>query len=169
MVQLAQVRGAQTPLAIGLHIVGEHRVGQHGHMAEHVVEHVRRLEIVQAVGAADEAAGGKAAMGQVVEEHGVRDEARDGDDAPAGQAAKLLVEAGEVGDALPMKVERVQATQKGVAGAALEEIALALIEGGPDPVLRRRVGAPSLVDRPVRLGAGGRPCLGRRGFHRFSG
>ena len=40
--------------AIGLHIIGEHRIGEHRHMAKDIVEHVRFLEIIELVSAADE-------------------------------------------------------------------------------------------------------------------
>jgi hypothetical protein len=55
-------------------------------MAEDIVEDVRLLQVVQLVGLADELAGGEAAVGQVVEEHLVGDQPRNGDHGPAGQA-----------------------------------------------------------------------------------
>ena len=47
VMQVVQTQGAQPALAIGLHVVGEDRVGQHRHMAEHVVEDVRLRKVVE--------------------------------------------------------------------------------------------------------------------------
>ena len=53
------LKRALAALAIGLHVIGEHGMGEHRHMAEHVVEDVRLLDVVELVGAADELACGK--------------------------------------------------------------------------------------------------------------
>ena len=47
-----------------LHEIGDRRLGEQGHMAEHVVEDVGLLDIIEAVGGADEIAGREAALAQ---------------------------------------------------------------------------------------------------------
>ena len=47
-------------------------------------------------------------VGQVLEEDLVGHEARHGDHSPAGQAVKLLVDAGEVRNAAAVQVERME-------------------------------------------------------------
>ena len=86
---MVEVRRPQAALAIGLHVVGEHRVGEHRHVAEDVVEDVRLLQVVQLAGVADEPAGGKAPVGQMLEEHLVGHQAGHGHDAPAGERARV--------------------------------------------------------------------------------
>ncbi len=97
--QRPEPHGPETAFAIGLHVVGEGGVGQHRHVAEHIVEDVRLFQVIQLVGAADEAAGREAPVGQVIEEHLVGHQARHRDHAPAGERREPLVHLAEVGDA----------------------------------------------------------------------
>ena len=85
VVQPAQTQGAQPSLAISLHVVGEDRIGQHRHMAEHVMENVRLLQIVKLIGAADKSARGKTAVGQVRVEYLVWNQPGHGNHTPAGE------------------------------------------------------------------------------------
>ena len=49
VVKMVEVEGPLSTLAISFHIVGEYRVGEHRHVAEHVVKDVRLLQVVQPV------------------------------------------------------------------------------------------------------------------------
>lgn len=82
-------------------------------MAEHVVKDVRLLQIVELVGPADELAGREPAVGQVLEEHIVRYEARHGHHRPAGQSLQLLVDAAEFRDPGPMHIQSIQTLRNG--------------------------------------------------------
>ncbi len=123
-------------------------------MAEHVVEHIGLLQIVDLVGPADEAPGDKAAVCKVLEEHFVRRKARHGDDAPAGQGGQLVGKFGEVGDAGPGEMEDVEAPQKGRDRAANQLLRLAREQAIPQRVLGVRICRPVLRNGPVVLGDG---------------
>ena len=130
-------------------------------MAEDIVEDVGLLQVVELLGPADELAGGKAPVGQMVEEDVVRHQPRHGHHAPAGQPLQLRIDPLEVGDAAAMQIERVEPAQERVAGPARQSFALALVQGRPDAVLVGGVAVPALIDGPVgpRAGAGsGRSC-----------
>ena len=168
--QHAQSLGAQAALAVGLHVVGEDRVGQHRHVAEDIVEDVRLLQVVELVGLADELAGRKAPVGQMVEEHLVGHQTRHRDDAPAGALLQIVAQAAEIGDVLGIDGEVAHALNELVAGSAGQQFALTLVQGFPDAVLFRRVAVPALVDGPVGTDrasrfTGSRAMSGR--FHRL--
>ncbi len=120
------------------------------------MEDVGLLQVVELVGPADEASGGEAPVGEVVEEHLVRHQARHCDHPPAGQGLQLLVHDPEVGDPVAVQVESLQPVQERLAGAPVEQRFLALIQGDPDPVILGAVAGPVLVDGPVG------PCADRR-------
>ena len=165
VVQLAEAQRAQAAFTVGLHVVGERRVGEHRHVAEHVVEDVRFLEVVQLVRPADELAGGEAAVSQVVEKHVVRDQAWHGDHGPAGQTTQVLVDPGEVWNAGPMQVQGFQPAEKRIARAARQQRSLPFVEGDPDLVLGVGVARPTLIDRPVRRSPWRRPTAMPVGAH----
>ncbi len=98
----------QAALTIGLHIVGKHRVGQQGYMAEHIMEHIRFLKVVDLFGGTDEVASHKAAVGQMVEEHLVRHQTRNGHHLPAGQLVQALGQLFEIGNAAVGQFEHVE-------------------------------------------------------------
>src|SRR4051812_21829836 len=148
--QHAELLRAQAALAVGLDIVGHHRVHQHRHVAEHIVEHVGLFDVVELAGLADELARGEAAVGEMLEEHLVRNQARHGDDLPAGALAEDVGQAPEVGDRIGADRQPLHAVDKLVAGAARQQPGLALEERAPDRVLGARVLVPCLIDRPVR-------------------
>ena len=125
-------------------------------MTEDVVKDVGLLQVVELVGLAHEGPGREAAVGQVLEEHLVGDQAWRGDHGPAGQPLKLGIDRPKVGDAAAMQVQRIQPLQEGVAGAAGQQGGLTLIERVPHPMLIGGVGVPVLVDGPVRACARGR-------------
>ncbi|MEJ1970504.1 MAG: hypothetical protein WDN03_18030 [Rhizomicrobium sp.] len=137
-------------LAIGFHVIGEDRVGQHRHMAEHVVEDIGLLQIVELAGAADELAGREAPVGEMVEEDLVRHQRRHRDDAPAGLPVQRLRQPLEVRNAVGGKLQLVQAGEEFVAGAAAQHLGLALEQRAPHGVLRRAVALPMLGDGEVR-------------------
>ena len=141
-------RAAAAP-AIGGHVVGEDWIGQHRHVAEHVMEDVRLLQVVQLVWPTDEPAGGESPIGQVLEEDVVGDQPRNCHDAPAGQALQLDIDTGEVGYAAAVQVQGVQTAQEGRGGPILQQPCLAFIEGGPDLMVLGAVVVPALVDGPI--------------------
>ncbi len=122
-------------------------------MAEDVVEDVRLLEIVELLGPADEATGGEAPVGQVIKEHLIGHETRHRHNGPAGEGVELAVHLAEVGNAFAVQVQRPQAVEEGLAGAAGEQGGLSLVERDPDLMLFGRIARPVLVDGPVRPGA----------------
>jgi hypothetical protein len=67
-------------------------------VAEYVMENVRFFEVVELLGLADEVAGGKTAVRQVIEEHIIRNQPGNGDDLPASVFHQHVAEAPEVGD-----------------------------------------------------------------------
>ena len=117
-------------------------------MAEDVVEYVRLLQIVELLRGSDEVAGGKAAVGEVGEEHVVWHEAWHGDHLPACHGAKFFGEFEEVGDTCAVQIQRVEAVEEGVAGAAGQQGRLALVECQPGLVLFLCVARKTLIDCP---------------------
>src|SRR5690606_41574557 len=85
----------------------------------------------------------EAAVGQVVEEDLVRHQAGNADHGPAGQGLKLGVDDVEVGDAAGVQVQRVQAAQEGLAGAAGQDLHLPLVKRVPGLVLDLGIGRRS--------------------------
>jgi len=156
MVERAQAFGAQPALAVGLHVVGEDRVGEHRDMPEHVVEDVRLLDIVEAVGGPDEIARRKAPVGEMLEEDVVGHQARHRDDLPAGDRLEVGGQRLEIGDPIG-ELQLLQPCQEFVACPARQHTHHAAIERAPRLVLGGREMAPLLRDRPVvahrRVGA----------------
>src|SRR5690606_5221866 len=140
-------------LAVGLHIGGEVGVGQHRDVAEHIVEDVRLLQVVQLIRLADELARDEAAVGQVVEDDLVRHQPRHADHGPAGQGLKLGVDNLEIGNAARVQVQSVQAAHEGLAGAARQDGHLPLVQGVPGLVFDLGIAGPVLRDGPVGGGA----------------
>ena len=105
--QLAGVEAArlQSAGAVGLHVVGEHRVEQQRHVAEEVVEHVGLDDVVELLRPADPAGDRKLAPRQQREERFLGDQPRHRDHVPPGgtvQRLRQLVEArNAVGSAEP--------------------------------------------------------------------
>jgi hypothetical protein len=134
-------------------------------VAEDVVEHVRLFQVVELLRLADELAGGEAAVRQMVEEHVIGNEAGNGDDLPAGVLRQHVAQAPEVRNLVGADGQCLHARDEFIAGAAGQELRLALEERLPDAVLCGGVVVPALVDRPVgALGspgiAGGQAVLG---------
>src|SRR4051812_3442285 len=148
--QHAELLRAQAALAVGLDVVGHDRVHQHRNVAEHIVEHVGLFDVVELTGVADELAGGEAPVGEMLEEHLVRDQARHGHDLPAGALAEHVGQPPEIRDRIGADRQPLHAVDELVAGAARQEPGLALEQRAPDSVLGARVPVPGLIDRPVR-------------------
>ena len=162
MLQHAQLLRAQTAHPVCLHKIGDHRVHQHGHMAEHVVEHVGLFQVVELIGAPDELAGRKAALRQVFEKDLVRHQTGHRDDLPAGAWQQHIIQGTKVGDGVRLHRQAAHTVYKGGAGTPWQQRALTLEQRAPDRVLLRAVVGPALVYRPVdafRLCTCGRPVF----------
>ena len=68
---------------VRLHVVGEHRVEQQRHVAEEIVEDVGLDDVVELRFLAQPDRHGEAALGEVLEEHRLGQQAGHGDDLPA--------------------------------------------------------------------------------------
>ncbi len=88
-------------------------------MAEHVVKDVGLFEVVELVCAADELSGREAPMREVLEEHLVGDQARHGDDLPAGVSHQHFAQLFEMRDAIGRYRQRLHADDELVARAPM--------------------------------------------------
>ena len=118
-------------------------------MAENIVENVRFLQIVQLMGAADKLAGGKAAIGHVVEEDVVGHHARHGNNPPAGALFQGVRQTLEVGNAACRNRQVLQAVHIVLRRPPGDQLHLAFEQRLPRAVFLGRIGVPVLVDRPV--------------------
>ncbi len=118
-------------------------------MAEHVVEAVRLLQVIQLLGLAHPPAGREAPVGQMLEEDLVGHQARHRHHLPAGGGHQLVVQPGEVGHAVGVHAQRVQAAQELVADPAAQHRRLARIQLAPDGVVGVGVAVQRLRDREV--------------------
>src|SRR5690606_14219822 len=124
-------RGGEGGLAEELGEVGEVRLRQHRHVAEDVVEEVGRGGVVELVLAADVVGRGEEALREEGEEVALVEEAGDAGDLPAGLAVEGAGEGGQGGDPVRRQAELVDAGEVGGAGAAGEQLHLALEEEPP--------------------------------------
>ncbi len=147
--ELAARQRPQSTLAIGLQKARIDRIREQWDMAEYVVKDIRLLQIVERLLRADEGAGGKAPIGEMLEENIVRHEAGDRNDAPAGQRREPRAQRVEIGNAVRRQLQRVHREEIFVAGAAGQQRGLAGVEPAPAVVLGRAIGRPILVDRPI--------------------
>ena len=154
VLQPPELHRPQAALAVGLHVVGEHRIGQQRHVAEHIVEDVRLLQVVELRARADELASGETAVGEVVEEHLVRHEARHGHDLEARARLQLDIDLGEVRNAAAVEVQRLQPAQHGGVSAVLQDVDLASIQEIPHGMFVSRIALPVLVDDMVIVARG---------------
>ncbi len=130
-------------------------------MAEHVVEDVRLLQIIEARGGADEIAGGELAAGEMGEEYLVGQEARNRHDRPPRTGEQPLVQFVEIRNPRARQEQRVEPPLERGDGPAGELAALAGVEDVPDSVLLGPEALPALRNRPV-LGGARRPRRPRR-------
>ena len=106
-------RCAQAADAVGLDVVGDHRVHQQRHVAEHVVEDVGLFQVVEFVRLADEVAGREAAVGEVVEEHLVGHQPGTATTCqPVRCISGIVRQAPEVGDLVGADRQRAHASTK---------------------------------------------------------
>jgi hypothetical protein len=104
-------------------------------MAEHVVEDVRLLQIVDLFRLPNKPPGDEGAVRQVAEEDIVWHEARHGDDPPSGKGLQPLGELVEVGDAALGQPQDIEPVQERRGGAAFEQLGLAGEQSVPYRVL----------------------------------
>ena len=161
--QLSKAQRAASALAVGLQEARVHGVGEQRDVTEHVMEDVRLLQIIEFGLGTNERPGGKASVGEMLEEGVVGNKPRDGDDAPAGQSRKPFAQIRKIRDAGARKLQLRLRFEKGLAGAAGQQFGLPGEEPVPPIVLLGRVGGPILIDGPIRVAAGcGVPISDRR-------
>jgi len=162
----ASCAAAQARAAVGREVVGVEGLHQERDVAEHVVKDVRLLDVLDLLRLADPEAGGKAAVGEQLEEHEVRHEARHRHDLPARRGAKPLVHDPKLGDAGLADAEGLEPVEEGGEDAALKQGALASGQRAPGGVIGVGVVGELLVDekvaRVVAGGGGGRGVHGER-------
>ena len=168
--------------AVGGHVVGEHRVHQQRHVPEQVVEQVGFGQIVELLGLADPPGHREATVGEMLEEHQLRQQPFDADDLPAGGGAQHAVEIVEFRDPVRRHAHVALAAQELGAGAADQQLLLALEQRRPDLVIGAGVGTPRLLDHAggvqrhvalvghlvfdaLRGGSHGVPLRGRQDIH----
>ncbi len=152
---------AQTAHAVGLHEVGHDRIHQHRHMTEYVVKHVRLLQIVELVRLANEVAGGKTALRQVLEKNLVRHQPGHRHHLPSGAPHQHLGKPAEIGNGVSADRQVAHAGHERVAGTARQQARLPLEQRLPHSVFGRGVGLPTLRDGPI-----GRAHCARISVHR---
>ena len=86
-------------------------------MAEHVMEHIRLFEIIELIEAADELAGGEAAVGEMIEENFVGHQRGHGDDAPARELFQVVGQQLEIGDAVGDQLEACSKARPEISGS----------------------------------------------------
>ena len=156
--QHAELLRAQAAVAVGLDVVGDHRVHQHRHVAEHVVEDVGLLEVVELVRLADEAAR-RESGGWPGARRTPRRAPGPARRRPASRCASSSTsrQAAEVGDAVGADRQRAHAGDELVAGAAGQQLASGARTASSRPRAPRRVVLPALVDGPVGASRRRRP------------
>ncbi len=130
------------------------------------MEHVRLFEIVELPGAADEIAGGEAALTEVAEEDIVRHQARHRHHRPARAGVEALVELIEVGHTGLRQPQDFQRLPEGTDGAAAQQFGLAREQRIPDPMILGAIILPALRDGPVGGDARRRHRGGQRAVFR---
>ncbi len=121
-------------------------------MAKEVVEHVGLDQIVQLVLLADPARHGEAPIGEVIEEHLVRNEAGNRHDAPAGRLRQDRAGLLEVGNAA-CAVQPLQALAKRAGGVLFGQPDLSFIQAAPALMLGIGIGGVGLRDGVIRTRA----------------
>ena len=118
-------------------------------MAENIVEDIRLLEIIHLRFRADERAGRKALIGEMVEEHLVRHKPVHRHDAPAGQFFETGAELFHVRNAMVRKLKLAERRREFIAGAARQHFSHPREQPVPAFVLVGGIGCPILIDRMV--------------------
>ena len=103
-------------------------------MPEDIVEDIGFLDVIELLARADEVAGRKTTVGEVVEEHLIGDQHRHRHHGPAGERPELFIERTEFGDAAATEVEPLEPLQEPAAGTAGQQRHLPRVEVVPDTV-----------------------------------
>ena len=149
MIEAVIFQGPQAAPAIGRHIIGKDRVREHRHMAEHVMKHVRFLQIIKLFASADEITGNKATIGEVIEKNIIGNQPRNRDHFPAGRIHQSIGKLGKVGNARLGEIEYINSVQKGLACTARQLLNLPFEQDIPGFMIFDRIGVPILRDRPI--------------------
>ena len=118
-------------------------------MTAYVVKNVRLLKVIQLVAMADKTGRWEPPLRKMRKEHRVRDETRNRHDTPPGRAAEYVVKPAEIGNTARGDTQRTQPVEIFVAGAADQQLLLALEQQPPDCVLLLAVTLPILLHRKV--------------------
>ena len=119
-------------------------------MPEDIMENVRLLEVVELIGPPDEVSRREASIGEMLEEHFVRNQSRNGNDLPPCVLHQHLTQAAEVGNRVGSDRQGTHALHELVASAAGQQLRLALEQCLPHGMLLGGVFVPVLVDGPIR-------------------
>ena len=119
-------------------------------MAEHVVKHVRFLQIIQLVRLADEIARRKAPVGKMIEKHRIGHQARHRHHLPAGQRHQFIVQPGKIRHAGPRQVEPLQSIEKLRRHPTGQQPGLPIEQMIPHTVINGGEMFPILRNGPVR-------------------
>ena len=120
-------------------------------MAEEIVEEIGLGDVVDLVGLADPPRDRKAAVGEVVEERELGQQALDADERPAGRLREHVVELVEARDRVGRHAEALLVVDELAARAADQDLALAAEQRRPGFVIGARVRVPRLIDDRGRV------------------
>ncbi|TXT44701.1 MAG: hypothetical protein FD139_2132 [Methylocystaceae bacterium] len=151
IVELPARQRPSTAFSIGFEKTRIRRIGEERHMPEDVMEDVGLLQIFELRLRANEGAGRKAPIGEMIEEGVVRNQPGHRNDAPAGHGPQSSAKIRELRNAGARQFELLLRRQELVAGPAGQERRLAGEQPVPTIVLLIAVGGPVLIYRPVRL------------------
>ncbi len=135
-------------------------------MAEHVVKHVRLLQIILLAWRADEAPGGKAAIGQMIEKQPVGHQPRHCHHLPPGRLHQSVGQRVETRDARLVHPQYVQPRHEFRHHPPRQHARLPLEQPVPHRMVGRAVAIPVLRNGPVLRGVRGtvERGFGVRGF-----
>ena len=151
IVELPARERASAALAIGFEKARIGRIGEERHMPEDVMEDVGLLQIFKLRLRANECPGGKAPIGEMIEEGVIGNQPGHRNDAPAGHRPQSAAQIRELRNAGARQFELLLRLQEFVAGPSGQELRLAGEQPVPAIVLLVAVGGPVLIYRPVRL------------------
>ena len=105
--QLSALHSAQTALSISFHELGKHRVCQHWHVAENIMENIWLLKVFKFLFRSDERTSRKAAIGEMIKEDLIRHQLGYGHDAPASFLFQLVAQLLHIRDAALRQAKRL--------------------------------------------------------------
>ena len=121
-------------------------------MAKDVVKYIRLFKVIQFVWFANELPCWETPVCQVLKKNIIWHQARYGDNLPSSAWQQHLVQLVEVWNFVCAHGQVTHALHKFVAGAARQQLGLALKQRFPGRVISGAVAAPALVNRPVWAG-----------------